>query len=111
MNYRHAYHAGNHSDVFKHAVLVMLLEHLRKKPKPFTVLDTHAGAGHYDLRAPEAEKTGEAADGIGRVIAAALPAAAAYLDLIRSLIRLPTASPNIRARRRSSPRSFVPTTG
>jgi len=85
MNYRHAYHAGNHSDVFKHAVLVMLLEHLRKKPKPFTVLDTHAGAGHYDLRGPEAEKTGEAADGIGRVIAAALPAAAAYLDLIRSL--------------------------
>lgn len=85
MNYRHAYHAGNHSDVFKHAVLVMLLEHLRKKPKPFTVLDTHGGAGRYDLRAPEAEKTGEAADGIGRVFAASLPAAAAYLDLIRRL--------------------------
>jgi 23S rRNA (adenine2030-N6)-methyltransferase len=85
MNYRHGYHAGNHSDVFKHAVLVMLLEHLRKKPKPFTVLDTHAGAGRYDLRAPEAEKTGEAADGIGRIIAGDLPAAAAYLDLIRRL--------------------------
>jgi 23S rRNA (adenine2030-N6)-methyltransferase len=85
MNYRHAYHAGNHSDVFKHAVLVMLLEHLRKKPKPFTVLDTHGGAGRYDLRAPEAGKTGEAADGIGRIIAASLPAAAAYLELIRRL--------------------------
>lgn len=85
MNYRHAYHAGNHSDVFKHAVLVMLLEHLRKKPKAFTVLDTHGGAGRYDLRSPEAVKTGEAADGIGRVFAASLPAAAAYLDLIRAL--------------------------
>ena len=85
MNYRHAYHAGNHIDVFKHAVLVMLLEHLRKKPKPFTVLDTHAGAGRYDLRSLEAGKTGEAADGIGRVIDRDLPAAAAYLDLVRRL--------------------------
>lgn len=85
MNYRHAYHAGNHIDVFKHAVLVMLLEHLRKKEKPFTVLDTHAGAGRYDLRSLEAEKTGEAADGIGRVFGAALPAAEGYLDLVRSL--------------------------
>ena len=85
MNYRHAYHAGNHIDVFKHAVLVRLLEHLRKKAKAFTVLDTHAGAGRYDLTAIEAEKTGEAADGIGRVIGKEIPAAAAYLDLIRRL--------------------------
>jgi len=85
MNYRHAYHAGGHTDVFKHAVLVMLLEHLRKKPKPFTVLDTHAGAGRYDLAGVEAEKTGEAADGIGRVLGRDVPAASAYLDLIRSL--------------------------
>ncbi|MCB1499306.1 MAG: 23S rRNA (adenine(2030)-N(6))-methyltransferase RlmJ [Bauldia sp.] len=85
MNYRHAYHAGNHADVFKHAVLVMLLEHLRAKPKAFTVLDTHAGAGNYDLRSVEAGKTGEAADGIGRIFDAALPAVPAYLDLIRHL--------------------------
>ena len=85
MNYRHAYHAGSHTDVFKHAVLVMLLEHLRGKPKPFTVLDTHAGAGRYDVTAIEAGKTGEAADGIGRVIGKDMPAAAAYLDLIRRL--------------------------
>ena len=85
MNYRHAYHAGNHTDVFKHAVLVMLLEHLLKKPKPFTVLDTHSGAGLYDLTAEEAGKTGEAADGIGRVIDASLPAVPAYLDLVRAL--------------------------
>ena len=85
MNYRHAYHAGNHTDVFKHAVLVMLLEYLRRKDSAFVVLDTHAGAGRYDLRSPEAEKTGEAADGIGRVLGKALPAAAAYLDLVRAL--------------------------
>src|SRR5688572_5013660 len=85
MNYRHAYHAGNHIDVFKHAVLVMLLEHLRKQATAFTVLDTHAGAGRYGLTAIEAEKTGEAADGIGRVIGKDIPAAASYLDLIRRL--------------------------
>ena len=85
MNYRHAYHAGSHTDVFKHAVLAMLLEHLRGKPKPFTVLDTHAGAGRYDLTAIEAGKTGEAADGIGRVIDKDIPAASAYLGLIRHL--------------------------
>lgn len=85
MNYRHAYHAGNHIDVFKHAVLVMLLEHLRAKPRPFTVLDTHAGAGRYDLTSIEAARTGEAADGIGRVIGKDIPAASAYLDLIRGL--------------------------
>jgi 23S rRNA (adenine2030-N6)-methyltransferase len=85
MNYRHAYHAGNHIDVFKHAVLVMLLEHLRAKSKPFTVLDTHAGAGRYDLTSVEAGKTGEAADGIGRVFGKALPSVPAYPDLIRGL--------------------------
>ncbi|HET7715512.1 MAG TPA: 23S rRNA (adenine(2030)-N(6))-methyltransferase RlmJ [Bauldia sp.] len=85
MNYRHAYHAGSHTDVFKHIVLVMLLEHLRRKPKPFTVLDTHAGAGRYDLTSPEAEKTGEAAEGIGRVIDRQVPGATAYLELIRAM--------------------------
>jgi 23S rRNA (adenine2030-N6)-methyltransferase len=85
MNYRHAYHAGGHTDVFKHAVLAMLLEHLCRKPKPFTVLDTHAGAGRYDLTVIEAQKTGEAADGIGRILEREVPAAAAYLDLIRRL--------------------------
>jgi MFS family permease len=44
MNYRHAFHAGNHTEVFKHSVLVLLLQHLLKKPQPFIVLDTHAGA-------------------------------------------------------------------
>jgi 23S rRNA (adenine2030-N6)-methyltransferase len=85
MNYRHAYHAGNHTEVFKHSVLVLILQHLLKKPGPFTVLDTHAGAGLYDLTSDEARRTGEALDGIGRVIDRDVPAAFAYLDLIRRL--------------------------
>jgi 23S rRNA (adenine2030-N6)-methyltransferase len=85
MNYRHAYHAGSHTEVFKHAVLVLLLQHLLSKPRPFTVLDTHGGAGLYDLTAEEAQKTGEAQDGIGRVIDKAIPTAQAYLDLVRCL--------------------------
>ena len=59
MNYRHAYHAGNHGDVLKHIVLARVLEHLKKKEKPFRVLDLYAGIGLYDLRADEAMKTGE----------------------------------------------------
>ena len=87
MNYRHAFHAGNHIDVFKHAALVLLLEHLRRKAKPFFVLDTHGGTGLYDLAAPEAERTGEAADGIGRVLAAVPePDLAPYLDRIRPFV-------------------------
>lgn len=58
MNYRHAYHAGNFADVVKHAILALLLEHLKAKDKPFRVIDTHAGMGLYDLTATEAGKTG-----------------------------------------------------
>jgi 23S rRNA (adenine2030-N6)-methyltransferase len=65
MNYRHAFHAGNHADVLKHAVLARVLWHLRKKEKPFCVLDAHAGRGGYDLQALEAQKTAEWQSGIG----------------------------------------------
>ena len=54
MNYRHAFHAGNFADVLKHAVLCRILLHLRDKPAAFRVIDTHAGAGRYDLGGPEA---------------------------------------------------------
>jgi 23S rRNA (adenine2030-N6)-methyltransferase len=54
MNYRHAFHAGNFADVVKHAVLARVLTHLRDKPAAFRVIDTHAGAGLYDLAASEA---------------------------------------------------------
>lgn len=67
MNYRHAYHAGNFADVIKHAVLALVIEHLKRKPAPFRVIDTHAGIGVYDLTAEEAVKTGEWHDGIGRI--------------------------------------------
>ena len=79
MNYRHIYHAGNVPDVVKHAVLVLLLEHLRQKETPFAVLDTHAGAGLYDLADPLALKTGEAAAGIDKLRAAdPIPELATY---------------------------------
>lgn len=68
MNYRHAFHAGNHTEVFKHAALVALVECLQAKPKPIMVLDTHAGLGLYDLTSQEAVRTGEAASGVCEVI-------------------------------------------
>jgi len=67
MNYRHAFHAGNHADCLKHALLLLLLDALRRKPAPFAVLDTHAGRGAYDLGAAEALRTGEAAQGALRL--------------------------------------------
>ena len=68
MNYRHAFHAGNFADVLKHAVLALVIEHLKLKPTPFRVIDTHAGAGVYDLGGEEATRTGEWLEGIGRLI-------------------------------------------
>ena len=67
MNYRHAFHAGNFADVHKHSVLARILVHLRRKPAAFRVIDTHAGAGRYDLLAPEPSRSGEWHDGIERV--------------------------------------------
>lgn len=67
MNYRHAYHAGNHADVLKHAVLARAFTHLGKKEKPFAFLDAHAGIGIYGLESEEALKTLEWQDGLGRL--------------------------------------------
>lgn len=67
MNYRHAFHAGNFADVFKHAVLLALLDALTAKDKPLCYFDTHAGCGAYRLDEAEALKTGEWRDGIGRL--------------------------------------------
>lgn len=87
MNYRHAYHAGNFADVLKHAVLVGLLEALKQKQTPFCYLDTHAGAGRYDLHGTEAQKTREAVDGVLRLLdAPRLPSCVhVYLNLVRAL--------------------------
>jgi hypothetical protein len=73
MNYRHAFHAGSFADVVKHAVLARILVHLRDKPAAFRVIDTHAGAGLYDLAGPEANRSGEWRAGIARVLAANIP--------------------------------------
>lgn len=67
LSYRHAFHAGNHADVLKHFVLAELLAYYRKKEKPWTYIDTHAGAGCYALGGEAAGKTGEFAEGIGRL--------------------------------------------
>jgi 23S rRNA (adenine2030-N6)-methyltransferase len=92
MNYRHAYHAGNFADVLKHAALALVIEHLKRKPAPFRIIDTHAGGGRYALHSEEAAKTGEWQGGIGRLLgagAAPLPGPVAtimapYLDAVRA---------------------------
>jgi 23S rRNA (adenine2030-N6)-methyltransferase len=69
MNYRHAFHAGNHADALKHVALLALCDALTAKPAPLYALDTHAGAGVYLLDGEEALKTGEAIGGIDRLLA------------------------------------------
>ncbi len=68
MNYRHAFHAGNHADVLKHIVLLALIDALKHKETPFFVLDTHAGRGRYLLGGHESRRTGEAEGGIFKLI-------------------------------------------
>jgi 23S rRNA (adenine2030-N6)-methyltransferase len=65
LSYRHAFHAGNFADVFKHVALTALLHTIMRKEKPFFYLDTHAGAGMYDLCSKAPQETAEYADGIG----------------------------------------------
>ncbi|ANW04269.1 23S rRNA (adenine(2030)-N(6))-methyltransferase RlmJ [Bradyrhizobium icense] len=89
MNYRHAFHAGGFADVIKHIVLVRMLTYLQEKQAPFRVIDTHAGAGRYDLTAEEARRGGEWLTGIARVMQArfsesALPLVTPYLDIVRA---------------------------
>ena len=92
MNYRHAFHAGNFADVLKHVVLIMLIEHLKKKPAPFFYLDTHAGRGLYDLSDAQAQRSGEYKGGIGRLLderAAIAPGGNRRLRESRARIRRP----------------------
>src|ERR1700710_25093 len=89
MNYRHAFHAGGFADVIKHIVLVRILTYLQEKPAAFRVIDTHAGAGVYDLTSDEAQRGGEWLTGIARVMAArfserTLPLVLPYLDIVRA---------------------------
>jgi 23S rRNA (adenine2030-N6)-methyltransferase len=84
--YRHAFHAGNHADVLKHIVLAQVLLHMAAKDKPFTMIDTHAGAGGYSLESRYAQRNAEAATGIERLWARddLPPAVAHYVGLVRA---------------------------
>ena len=89
MNYRHAFHAGGFADVLKHIVLVRILTYLQEKQAPFRVIDTHAGAGLYDLTSEEARRGGEWLTGIARLMQArfsdaVLPLVSPYLDIVRA---------------------------
>jgi 23S rRNA (adenine2030-N6)-methyltransferase len=100
MNYQHAFHAGNFADVHKHVVLTRILVYLRQKQTAFRVIDTHAGAGLYDLMGPQAARSAEWRDGIARLFdksrfdtsqlgtgegEAAQALLAPYLDIIAAL--------------------------
>jgi 23S rRNA (adenine2030-N6)-methyltransferase len=90
MNYRHAFHAGSFADVVKHAVLARILVHLRGKPAAFRVIDTHAGAGLYDLAGSEASRSLEWREGIHRLLnlpigEGARALLAPYLDVVTGL--------------------------
>jgi 23S rRNA (adenine2030-N6)-methyltransferase len=89
MNYRHAFHAGGFADVIKHIVLVRMLTYLQDKQAAFRVIDTHAGAGLYDLTGEEASRGGEWLTGIARIMQArfsetAIPLMKPYLDIVRA---------------------------
>lgn len=96
MNYRHAFHAGNFADCTKHALLVWLLRALARKPAPFAVLDTHAGAGRYDLSG-EAERTGEWRAGIARLLHDPAPPLADYVAMVEQVGLYPGSPALIRA--------------
>jgi 23S rRNA (adenine2030-N6)-methyltransferase len=97
MNYRHAFHAGNFGDCLKHALFVWLLRALMRKPAPLLVLDTHAGAGYYDLTTDPAERTGEWRAGIARLLDEPPPPLADYAGLVQQLGLYPGSPALVRA--------------
>ena len=87
MNYRHAFHAGNFADVFKHVLLTRMLVYLTRKDAALRYIDTHAGIGRYDLAGDESRRTGEWRDGVGRIDPQHMPADVRelmqpYLDIV-----------------------------
>jgi 23S rRNA (adenine2030-N6)-methyltransferase len=85
MNYRHSFHAGNSADVVKHALLIALVRALQLKEGALTLIDTHAGCGIYDLGGDQAQRTGEAAQWVARVVADANPLLDAYRAAVRAV--------------------------
>ena len=85
LSYQHDYHAGNHADVLKHAVLALVIRALQKKETPLRVIDAHAGSAVYDLAAPEARRTREADGGIRRLLAAGAAAPEGLRDYLAAV--------------------------
>lgn len=85
LSYRHSFHAGNFADVVKHVVLVEILDHLIKKEAPFEYIDTHSGAGLYNLQSDDAQKLQEHANGIGQLNVNDFPELQRYFEVIQSL--------------------------
>jgi 23S rRNA (adenine2030-N6)-methyltransferase len=87
LNYRHSYHAGNFADVFKHIILVALIEAMHRKDSAYCFLDTHAGIGYYDLQAATTQKSKEYTNGILKILAQPNPPALikAYLACVKAV--------------------------
>lgn len=83
LSYQHHYHAGNHADVLKHWVLLECLNHFQKKPAPFDCIDTHAGAGLYQLDSKEAQKVGEYKEGIEILMSQSWPELQPLLSVLK----------------------------
>lgn len=87
LSYRHSYHAGNFADVLKHVVLIKILEHLTGKDTAFDYIDTHAGAGLYDLHSGHADRLQEYTNGIARLEPDEWPELAGYFEIIKQYNR------------------------
>ena len=85
MNYRHSFHAGNSADVVKHSLLIALVRALQQKQSALTLIDTHAGRGLYDLNGDEAQRTGEATQGVTRAFAAPHPLLIDYRAAVQAV--------------------------
>jgi len=85
LSYRHSFHAGNFADVLKHIVLVEILEHLTTKETPFEYIDTHAGAGLFNLKSADAQKIKEHSNGIAKISLADFPELSRYFEVIKSV--------------------------
>jgi 23S rRNA (adenine2030-N6)-methyltransferase len=84
LSYRHSFHAGNFADVLKHCVCAHIFEHLLKKDKPFDYIDTHSGAGLYNLMGVDATKLKEFSTGIHRIQTSKLPELRSYLNAVKA---------------------------
>ncbi len=84
LSYRHSFHAGNFADILKHLVLVEILDYLIQKETPFEYIDTHSGAGLFNLKSSDAQKLQEYTNGIGKLEPEDFPELARYFEVIRS---------------------------